>query len=264
MSTTTSSQPEKTHMFRMPRWLRRILWMCLGLYIVLGTSAWNWIYGLALGLTYPEMSIRENAVHPSCIPGDWVLQTFQPMVSDARMIEHWKKHKADMTLAAEMVVHRQHVDNDGLTREARMLYSKISVEGVSRGNDWSLEPYSVDNAKALEDCLNKLPPPNEPQEAHIARVQECTKTHRSEILLKPDFGKIHQQYFCTTQRNTFKQYVYFPGAVPRIVDGYLQGPVWGNGKIGWKNKIVPSTDVFDGKECTMRQLDARWFISLCG
>ncbi|UUZ65414.1 hypothetical protein LP417_13310 [Polaromonas sp. P1-6] len=235
----------------------------MGLYIVLGTSTWNWIYGLALGLTYPEMSIHENAVHPSCIPGDWVLQTFQPMVSDERMIEHWKKHQADMTLAAEMVVHRQHVDNQGLTQEARMLYSKISVEGVSRGIDWSMEPYSVENAKAVDACLN-TPPPNESQDARIARVQECTKTHRSTILLLPTFGKTHQQYFCTTQRNTFKQYAYFPGAIPRIVDGYLQGPVWHNGKTGWKRKIVPSTDVFDGKECTMRQLDARWFISLCG
>lgn len=263
MSTTTSSQPDKTHMFRMPRWLKRILWMCLSLYIMLGTSAWNWIYSLALGLTYPEMSIREKAVHPSCIPGDWVLQTFQPMVSDERMIEHWQKHKADMTLAAEMVVHRQHVDNQGLTQEARTLHSKISVEGVGAGTTWPLEPYSVESAKAVDDCLNTAPP-NESQDARVARVMECTKTQWSTILMKPTFGKTHQQYFCTTQRNTFKQYVYFPGAVPRIADGYLQGPVWHNGKTGWKEKIVPSTDVFDGKECTMRQLDARWFISFCG
>lgn len=264
MPKTNPSQSDKTRLFRTPRWLKRTLWACLSLYIVLGTSAWNWIYGLSLALIYPKMTVRELSVHPSCIPGDWVLQTFQPMVSDARMIAHWQEHKADMTLAAEMAVHRQDVDSHGLTEQARTLYSKISVEGASAGPSWSLEPYSIERAKAVEDCLNQPPPLNESQNARVARVMECTKTQRSAMVLVPTFGKTHQQYFCTTQRNTFKQYIYFPGAIPRIVDGYLMGPVWHDGKTIWGKKIVPNTDVYDGKECTMRQLDARWFISFCG
>lgn len=264
MQNTTPSQPDKARTLRLPRWLKRTLWACFGLYIVLGTSAWNWIYGLSLALIYPEKTVRELSVHPSCIPGDWVLQTFQPMVSDARMIAHWQEHKADMTLVAEMAANRQDVEpGKGLTEQARMLYDKISVEGVGAGMSWSLEPYSVENAKAVENCQN-ISPPNESQDARIARHQECRKTQRQANTLKPTFGKIHQQYFCTTQRNTFKQYIYFNGAIPRIVDGYLMGPVWHDGKTIWKDKIVPSTDVYDGKECTMRQLDARWFISLCG
>ncbi len=264
MPKTSPSQSDKPQKIRVPRWLKRTLWACFGLYIVLGTSAWNWIYGLSLALIYSEKTVRELSVHPSCIPGDWVLHTFQPMVSDARMIAHWQEHKADMTLAAEMSVHRQDVDNNGLTREARMLYDKISVESASDGPGWSLEPYSIDNAKAVNACLDKLPPPNESDNARFARVDECTKNHRFAQALVPTFGKTHQQYFCTTQRNTFKQYIYFPGAIPRIVDGYLMGPVWHDGKTIWKKKIVLSTDVYDGKECTTRQLDARWFISFCG
>jgi hypothetical protein len=251
------------HSWKMPRWLKRTLWACLGFYIVFCTYAWNILYGLAVIAIYPEMRVFEAAVHPSCIPGDWVLQTFQPMVSDARMIKHWQEHKADMTRAAEMSVHRLDVDKNGLTQEARALHSKISVESVGGGMSWDVQPYSLEHAKEIEQCLNTAPP-NESQDARIARVMECTKTRRPEVLMEPSFGKTHQQYFCTTQRNTSKEYVYFPDAIPRIVDGYLQGPVWHDGTTSWKTKIVPSTDVFNGKECTMRQLDEHWFISFCG
>lgn len=247
----------------MHRLLKRSLWACLGLYVVLGTYAWNVIYALLLIAIYPKMTNLDAAVHPSCIPGDWVLQTFQPMVSDARLVKHWQEHKADMTLAAEMAVHRQHVEGNGLIQEARDLYRKISIEGASAGPSWSMEPYSLEKIKTDTDCLNNTNPVGESKLVRSARVHQCIQSWRTTILMEPTFGKTHQQFFCTTSRNTFKQYIYFPEAIPKIVDGYLMGPIWIDGKSIWKKKIVPSTDVFDGKECTVRQLDGRWFISLC-
>ncbi|MFZ2327232.1 MAG: hypothetical protein WAW73_09965 [Rhodoferax sp.] len=253
---------QSTWQWRVPLWLKRLLGVFLGLYILLGTYAWNLIYGLIQIAIYPTLTVRELAEHPSCIPGDWVLETFQPMISDARMIEHWQKHRADMALTAEMIVKRQHADNNGLTKEARALYSKISVE-VGEGHGWSLEPYSIESAKAVDACYSKPRPQNESQEDRLARVAECSKTHIPTILLKPTFGKTHQDYFCTTRRHSSKQYIYFPGPEPHIVDGYLMGPIWGDGRTGWKEKVVPNTDRFDSKECTVRQLDPHWFIGHC-
>lgn len=247
-------------------WAKRVLWALLvlaALYGVLGTFVWNILFGLAIGLLYPNRTIAEDAANPTCKVGDWVIEKFNPLVSDKRMIENWLTHKADMTLAAEMSVSRANVGPEGVTQEARALYGKINVESVGGGSDWSLDPYSIEYARAQSLCLKNLSSPNSQSQDESQR-RACLSRVMSVRLVIPSFGRTHAQFFCTTRRNTFKQYLYFPGPVsPRIVDGYLQGPLLANGEATWKKKLVPSTDHFDGKECTVRALDDRWFISLC-
>ena len=62
-----------------------------------------------------------------CKPGDWVLDTFQPMVSDARMIRHLNANRADMEKAALMTINRTDVDSKGITAESKLLLKSLDI-----------------------------------------------------------------------------------------------------------------------------------------
>jgi hypothetical protein len=241
-----------------PKWLRRLLALGALIYFVFFTFVWGLLYTLILSFT--GQSVLETSESDWCKPGDWVLENLQPLDSDARMIEHWRKHKDKMTQVAEMASARQHVDAKGLTKAASDLYDSIDIYPIGPGSYWSLEPYSVERAREEAACL-RGPFSSDPRQRAI-QAMACSEDLPLQ-LMEPKFGKTHEQFFCTTRRHTFKQYMYFPGGVPRIENGRLLGPVWSDGTHNWTEKVVPSTDHFDGRECILRQLDERWFISLC-
>ena len=235
------------------KWLKRSAWIFATLYLILGTYVWVILYGLFILFFAPELPQSKFRETMWCKPGDWVLDTFQPMVSDARMIRHLNANRADMEKAALMTINRADVDSKGQTSESKMLLKSIDIEQAGRGGLWPTNPYDITWVLEQERCVRDTPSLED-------RRRNCFKENRSMAILKPDFGRTRAQYFCTNNRNSNKGYLYFPAPAPRIHGGELVGPINPNGSYATGEKLVPHTDRnLDGGSIA-RQIDAHWFI----
>ena len=224
--------------------------------MILGTYVWVFLYGLfnvLFASELPQSKFRETMW---CKPGDWVLDTFQPMVSDARMIRHINANRADMEKAALMISNKTYVAYKvGLTPEFKALMKSINMTDPGGGGLWPTNPY--DNSWILEQerCVRDA-------RTMEARGRDCLKENRSRAALKPDFGRTWAQYFCTDNRNSNKGYLYFPAPAPapRIKDGQLLGIIGSDGTHGSMPLLVSNTDRNIDGGSIVRQIDAHWFI----
>lgn len=231
------------------------------LYLLLCTYLWNIVYGIFFAFMTNNAPNAKAASSPWCEPGDWVLETFQPMISDEKMIDHYLKNKEIMTQAADLAARKLDTNREGWTREFRQLLEKADLENVGRAGGWAAQPYSVDavanSDSEFKRCVEQTPSINE--------RGKCAKSSIFRVISTPNFGKTRAQYFCNEQRNSFKQYLYFPGGLPQVKDGQLMDALWyspwGQGyESRVMGKLVRSTDG-DTRGHAYRQIDERWFIS---
>lgn len=257
-----------------PPWARRIA-VTIGiaglLYLVLCTYLWNILYGLFLGVVIDTTPAR-LATSPWCKPGDWVLETFQPMVSDQRMIDHLNKNKKEMTELAEMMARNRFLESNMAGRKPRFisLQKSLDMGDISNGGFWAERPYSLEDAMAEESCWGKIRNTNstDAERSTCSHNADALGRRLSVVFMKPDFGKVWAQYFCSHAKTSSKGYVYYPSEAPRIVNGRLQDMI--SYYDGYKTyvslsggRLVPNLDMNPDPEeesNVLRQIDERWFI----
>ena len=235
------------------KWLVRVAWTFATLYLVLDTYAWVVLYGLFIALFAPGLPQSKFSETMWCKPGEWVLDTFQPMVSDARMIRQVNANRADMEKAALMTINRTDVDSKGMTAESKLLLKSIDLALVGLGESLPANPNDINRVFEQERCVRDAP-------SLEHRRSNCFKEKRSISVLKLDFGRTWAQHFCTDSCNSSKSYPYFPAPSTRIQDGKLLGPINAIGSSG-SRLLVPNADRnLDGGSIA-RQIDEYWFIS---
>jgi hypothetical protein len=237
------------------------------LYLLLCTYLWNVVYGLFLVIVTNDAPAHVVATSQWCKPGDWVLQTFQPMVSDQRMMKHYARHKEEMNRYAEMFVKQQNISKKDQEQDLEMQQRAEVTGSMSSGGPWSQNPYSVDEAIASRLCWSRL--------SHSSTQEERLACWRNDVALgrgltvvnvTPSFGKTHAQYFCSVGRNSFKGYKYFPGGIPRVEAGHVMLRVEYSDRYkayvsDRDSEVIESTDSDPGGYKTvLRQIDDRWFI----
>lgn len=242
---------------RLLHWLLAITALLAFLYLLLCTYLWNIVYGLFFAFMTDNAPNAVAAASPWCKPGDWVLETFQPMVSDKKMIDHYLKNKEAMTQAAELVARKLDTDREGWTKKFRQLLEKAELDNVSRSGAWAAQPYSVEaianSDREYTQCIEKTPLIND--------RSKCFKNSIFLVVSTLNFGKTHAQYFCSEQRNSFKQYLYFPGGLPQVKDNQLMNALSIQGyESSSMGKVLSSTDS-NTQGYAYRQIDERWFIS---
>lgn len=264
-----------------PIWRRR-MFIAIGtatvFYLVLCTYLWNILYGIFFAYMVNNAPNAQSAASPWCEPGDWVLETFQPMVSDKAMIKHLQKNKLEMTRVAEMAARSQHVDAVGNYNPAsgfNELVDKLNLLSVTRTYSWAERPYSVEEAQISHACVVNIDTVIKPatQAARNEAFIDCRKKDLamgrglSIVSIEPWFGKTFAQYFCSTARNSSKGYVYYPGGVPRIENGQLMSTTYYTERYRTfasfpGAELVSTTDIDPrGKTLVARQIDERWFIT---
>lgn len=236
------------------KWIVRGLWLLVGLYILLCTFVWQIVFSLFLFAATPsEMTIGELEKTALCRSGDWVLDTFQPMVSDARLIKHLHAHREEME-RIEQWINGQHFNKRGIDYvELKKLIEPIEIERAGPGMPWPNDPYAIEIPQEVKRCLVG--------KNDVADRYACFKDRQSVIAFTPSFGRNDVRYFCNGRGTTGKNLVYFPGVPPRIENGFLLGPINAAGVIKPHGKLVSSTDRNPNYENIARQIDAHWFIS---
>lgn len=259
-------------------WLIGLATLFVFFYVLLCTYAWNIVYGLFFAYMAGNMPNYLAVQSPWCEPGDWVLETFQPMVSDKAMIEHLNENYAEMTQLAELVAHGRHVDTAnkyGPTPEYAALTKKLNISGTNRSFSWAERPYSMEEAVTSHNCYKAVDEVLKPATDQLRQKawEECRQKDAAMgrdlqgVSIEPWFGKTHAQYFCSLARNSFKKYVYYPGGAPKVENGQLVSmPSYQESHrvfaSGFNERTVSSTDIDPrGKGAVLRQIDERWFIS---
>ncbi len=242
---------------------RRWLWRCvvagLFLYVLLFTACGQILYrfsGMALGSVAPDHPARKAW----CETGDWLVETFQPLVSDERMIAHFQTHQAEMEKLAWMVINKQYTKPaGGLTPEFELETKRLDLRYVGVGGAWPVEPYSVEAARTEKACR---------------AIQDADRTHKTggicrptlnSVSMQPAFGRDNVVTFCSRRTTMlFKSYRYYPGVPPRIVDGKFQYGVDVEGRpVFHTTALVPDTNHVQQDICRQRQIAPNWFISVC-
>lgn len=235
------------------KWLKRSAWALATLYVILGTYVWVILYGLFIAFVAPEMPQSKFRETMWCKPGDWVLDTFQPMVSDARMIRHLNANRAEMEKAALMTSNGTDVAHkSGLTPEFKILLKSIDIEDSGIAGSWPTNPYDINRVLEQERCVRDAPT--------LPDRGTCFGSKRLIVTLKPDFGRNWGQHFCTDNRHSNKGYMYFPAPAPRIEGGKILGQISLNGSYDAKGVLVPHADRNLDGGTIVRQIDAHWFI----
>lgn len=263
-------------MIKMTSTWRRRIFMAVGtataLYFLLFTYVWNVVFGLLAGLlavNAPNSSFARNTL---CKPGDWVLDTFQPMVSDKEMIDHLNKNREVMTRAAEIAGRQQNTRPEGgTTKEFDALVAMTGMRTIGGGGgSWSENPYSTDGLEVIRQCF--INAKTQPERYACGQVERANGQGRIfTVHLEPAFGKTYSQYFCTAAHNSFKGYLYYPGGVPRIENGHvLYKYTYDDGTGTYitqkSERLVDNLDsnsvikANEGVPVT-RQIDDRWFIT---
>jgi hypothetical protein len=131
------------------KWLIRCLWIAPVVYLLLFTSFWAFWYSTIVGPLTGAKDLREFGASAWCKPGDFVLNILQPMVSDARMIEHFEKNKVEMEQMAKMAMYGDVLnDTDDMpqafkkadTKHVAAL-KKIKIKNVVSSGFWYANPY---------------------------------------------------------------------------------------------------------------------------
>jgi hypothetical protein len=166
----------------------------------------------------------------------------------------WLKRRPVMPREAFMW-DKQHADTEELLRKAsidRLQYITLI---------WFPNPYSMETAKKLKVLLkdmNNFDPRYSPMTyfykygALTIDIHPWRKYHARSL--------IHSNYW--------KNIVFFP-ETPRIMDGWLLGPLNTKGEYSSRKRVLPTLDSFppDWKEyeCVFRRIEAEtnWFLHLC-
>lgn len=222
------------------------------------------MFGLFLVLVTGNASVAEVAKSPWCKAGDWVLDTFQPMVSDQQMIDHLLKNKEAMTRAAELASKQEGLYEGGNAEPGfTNLQNEIGMLALFGRGNWALYPYSKEIVLASHSCLKKAS--TDADKAICWRNDAASGQHLYTVHLVPKFGKTTSHYFCTARSLNVKEYKYFPGGVPLIQNGFVME------KLIYRDidatltsergaKVVGNLNVNSYGQPSLRQLDARWFI----
>lgn len=240
---------------------RRWLWCCIvcGFFATLLFNEFGQVlYGLSGMVLFP---IASDPVKKAwCDTGNWLVDTFQPLVSDEKMIAHLQAHQADMEELAWRVVNKQYTEPEGgLIKEFELETKRLGLYGVGVGGAWPVDPYSVEAARAEKACRT---------------IQDADRTHKTvgicrptldSVDMRPAFGRSRVANFCSQNTSvTFKAYRFYPGVAPKILDGRFQFGVDVDGKpVFHTTPLVPNTNHVRQDICQYRRIDTHWFISVC-
>lgn len=240
------------------KWLLPGLSTSVFVYLMLATPVGPLLYALSGMAVLP---IASDPVKKAwCNTGNWMVDTFQPMVSDERMIQHLQANQSDMEKLAWMVINNQDTKPEGgLRKEFEELRNKSGIRWHGVGAAWPTEPYSVDAARNEKACRAV-------QDAdHTHKTRENCRPTLASVSMDPAFGRQSTSKFCSQNAvSAFKHYTYYPGVPPRIVDGRFQWGVDGEGRpVFHTTLLVPNADHVRQDICQERQITPHWFISVC-
>lgn len=252
-------------LFKFRKWYWRGLLVAGGLYLLLCTYLWNIVFGLFLVGVTNNAPMYQAAQSAWCKPGDWVLDTFQPMVSDQRMIDHLNKNREAMTRVAEMAGRKMDIYRGGTqAAEFNTLVKALDMQSVGADGFWAENPDSIEGLETSRECYKKA----KTQVERNVCWPEVAANGRgiSMVSLEPAFGKTHSQYFCSIWGNSFKGYRYYPGGAPRIEDGHLMSVM--NYSDRYKTYVsLPGAQLVNNLDTNpesgsfvTRKIDAHWFI----
>lgn len=247
-----------THLTNWRRWLWRCILASGLFYLVAGTEGGLVFYSLTGAALHP---IANDTVKRAwCDTGNWMADTFQPLVSDEKMIAHLQAHQAEMEKLAWMVINKQYTRaKGGLTPEFELESKRLEMHSVGVRGSWPLEPYSVEAARVEKACR---------------AIQDADRTHKTggvcrptlnAVSMQPAFGRNRVANFCSQHTGVaFKQYTYYPGVAPIVVGNRIQYEVDAEGQPVFGNSIVvPNTDHVRQDICQYRRIAPHWFISVC-
>lgn len=242
---------------------RHWLWRCIAtgilVYVLLFTACGQILYGFS-GMSLNSVP-RDHPVRQAwCETGDWLVETFQPLVSDERMIAHFQAHQAEMEKLAAIVGNQQDTKPEGgLKADFEQMRNKVGIRWIDTGPSWPIEPYSVEATRKEKACR---------------AIQDADRTHKTGgicrpkingVIMRPAFGRDNVAAFCSRRTSILsKSYFYYPGVPPRIVDGKFQyGVDVDGGPVFHTTALVPDTNHVRQDICRQRQIAPNWFISVC-
>jgi hypothetical protein len=237
-------------------------------YFLLFTLIGQYSLGVMVGLVF--MMAGPNSQNSMCDMGNWYLETFKPLVSDAEMLEHFKTHQTQMQAVVDLHI-KITVTDGGHDRptapEFDAAFKAAGIKRITESWDWGSNVYTPDNVTSFHKCINAIPESLSIEQGLSNRVRSCSRdANGTKFLfgarrLEPNFGHNLEVPFCRSLRGTSaKAYIYFPGSMPIIKNGYLLGPVSSNGDAGWTTPVVTSTDRIY-RDTSFRQINDRWFIA---
>lgn len=236
-------------------------------YILLFTAIGNFIIAILFGLISTVLgSIGRETL---CDIGNWRLETFQPLISDAEMLEHFKTHQTQIQTAVDLHVKITVIDGGQdwpTTPEFDAALKAAGIKRITESWDWGSNVYTSENVTSFHKCINAIPKSLSFEEGRVERVQSCSRdVHGTKFLfgarrLELNFGRILEFPHCKSIRgSSTKAYFYFPGSIPKITHGYLLGPVSQTGAASWTSPVVASTD-YIYRKTSFRQINDRWYI----
>lgn len=240
------------------RWLARGLIAGGILYVLLGTVAGPILYDVFGAVIRPIAS--PAAMKNWCDTGNWMVDKFQPLVSDERMMAHLQANQTDLEKLAWVTLNKQDTKPaGGLTEVFEREMKRLGIAWVELFPSWPAEPYSVEAAREEKAC---------------EAIQAADRTHQTNVVCRPGsgpvrmdpaFGRRDTANFCSRITTVaFKSYFYYPGVAPRIVDGKFQWGIDAEGRpIFEKNLVVPNADHVRQDICQVRRIAPHWFISVC-
>ena len=151
------------------------------------------LYGLFLVVV--TLNVPPVADAPLCKPGNWVLDTFQPMISDEEMIDALNKNKEVMTRVAEMAGRLTYFDYSGEQSAEFLASSEAARLRVIYNSDrWAEHPYSTEGLEVIRLCY--LDAKSSRERDACLSLEFANGRVIFPVLLNPTFGKTSSRYFC--------------------------------------------------------------------
>lgn len=252
------------------KWLIRCLWITPVIYLLFFTSFWAFWY---VTIVWPISGARDFSASPWCKPGDFVLNILQPMVSDARMIEHFEKNKVEMEQMARLAMYGgTRKDDDDLDKVVKRpnydhvsVLKKIEIKTVVSSGPWYTNPYELDRVKQLKQCRSaqqngeSYKRMNAQQKEEAIKLACYSQPQLWTVELTPAFGRTSGETAC--HRMASKHYRYFPSTPPKIENAKLMGPIEFDESSKVLGAIVSNTDwSMNGENRLLRKINDHWFI----
>lgn len=233
------------------KWIVRCVIVFGASYLLVGTFVWHFFWGAIVLIFAPsEMTVNDFQKTSLCQFGDWVLDTFQPLVGDEYLIEHLSTHRVEMEAMA-FVFNEKILKNENFYKQIpKDRLRAIGVARIDVGMPWPHQPYSNESLIKTKECLST---------EGVDRFK-CMQDKQVAVKFTTNFGRNEAFYFCRGRGVTGKYLLYFPDPPPKIERGQILGAVDISGKSDFLGQLVPDADRSSDAYSVYREISPNWFI----